>query len=137
MLVQEGLQINRLAHPDKTALVCGGRRFTYAEVDAMADRLANALLANGVKRGDRVAIFLPNSIEAVIGIFAALKAGAVFVVINHSTKFDKLSYILGDCQATALITASQVAAQGTVLRLCKAHESLKCTILTGSDAADR
>src|SRR5947208_3843336 len=100
MLAQEGLQNNRLIHPDKTALVCSGRRLTYAEVDAMADRLANALIDHGVERGGRVAIFLRNSVETVISIYAALKAGAVFVVINHSTKFDKLSYILGDCQAS-------------------------------------
>jgi long-chain acyl-CoA synthetase len=106
MLVQDGLQNSRLRHPDKVALVCCGRRLTYAAVDDAADRLANALVANGIQRGDRVAIFLRNSIEAVIGIFAILKAGAAFVVINHSTKFNKLSYILGNCRAAGLITGA-------------------------------
>jgi len=129
MLAQDGLQNNRLAQPDKTALVCGDRRLSYAEVDAMADRLANALIENGVKRGDRVAIFLPNSIEAVIGIFATLKAGGAFVVIHHTVKFEKLSYILGDCQPAALITS----AQGVGSKLRTAQESLKLVVLTGSE----
>src|SRR5437762_7619396 len=102
MLVQESLQNNRLLHPDKVALVCCGQRLTYAAVDSMSDRLANALIAFGIRRGDRVAVFLPNSVEAVIAIFGILKAVATFVVLNRSLKFDKLSHILGDCQLSSL-----------------------------------
>jgi acyl-CoA synthetase (AMP-forming)/AMP-acid ligase II len=87
MLVQDGLENSRSRFPNKTALVCAGRRLTYAEVDDMANRLANALLAHGVRRGDRVGLCLVNSIEAVIGIFGILKAGATFVPINHLTGF--------------------------------------------------
>src|SRR6266516_7219019 len=117
MLVQDGLQINALNRPDKIALICSGQRLTYAVVDAMADRLANALLANGIKRGDRIAVYLPNSIEAVVGIFGILKAGATFVIISHSTKIDKLCYILADCQAAALITDVKIAIGGTASEL--------------------
>jgi long-chain acyl-CoA synthetase len=131
VLAQDGLQNQSLIQPDKTALVCGERRLTYAEVDDMANRLANALIAAGVERGDRVAVFLPNSLETVAAIFATLKAGAIFVVINHSTKFDKLSYILDDCQASALIAGAQAAAQGTVAKLRQAHECLKVAVVTG------
>jgi amino acid adenylation domain-containing protein len=51
-----------------------------------------------------VAVFLENSVEAVLAIFAILKAGAVFLVINPTTKADKVTYILNNCRATALIT---------------------------------
>jgi len=134
LLAQDGLQSNALKSPDKTALVCCGRRLSYAAVDEMADRLANALIASGVQRGDRVAIYLPNCVEAVIGIFAALKSGAAFVVINHSTKSDKLSYILEDCQAAALITSSHVAAQGALPEIRRRHERLQAVIVTGPSA---
>jgi amino acid adenylation domain-containing protein len=90
--------------PDKIALVCGNRRLTYADVDRQANRLARGLIAAGVRRGDRVAIYLDNSIEAVLGIFAALKAGAVFIVINPTTKADKLAFTLNNSRAAALIT---------------------------------
>src|ERR1043166_4046623 len=122
MLVQDGLQRNGRRRPDKIALVCAGQRLTYAEVDAMADRLANALLAYGVKRGDRVGIYLHNTVEAVVGIFGALKAGATFVVINRAMRFEKLCCILANCQATALVTDSGVSTQGTVSKLLSRSE---------------
>jgi amino acid adenylation domain-containing protein len=109
MLVQNFLHNSAARLPDKVALVCDGQRLTYAEIDAMADRLANALIAGGVKRGDRVGVFLNNSVEAVVSIFAALKVGGVFVFINHTTKRDKLSYILNNCQAAALVTGARKA----------------------------
>jgi long-chain acyl-CoA synthetase len=103
MLVHEFLTRSATRLPQKVALVCGGRRFTYAELDAMSNRLANALVAGGVRRGDRVAVHLHNSVESVVGLFAALKAGGTFVVINASTKRDKLIYILNNCRAKALL----------------------------------
>lgn len=104
LLVQHFLEHSAERSPDKVALICEGHRLTYSHLDAMANRLANALRANGVQRGDRVAVYLNNSVESVVAIFAALKAGGVFVVINHTTKHEKLAYILNNCQATALIT---------------------------------
>jgi acyl-CoA synthetase (AMP-forming)/AMP-acid ligase II len=65
--------------------------------------LAN-LADRGRRTGDRVAIYLENSAEAVISIFAILKAGAAFLVLNPTTKSDKTSYILNNCRATGLIT---------------------------------
>ena len=104
MLVHQFLEDSARRRPDKTAVVCDGRRLTYAALDALADGLANALRAAGVGRGDRVAIFLDNSVEAVVALFAALKAGGVFVVVNPTTKADKLAYIVGNCRAAAVVT---------------------------------
>lgn len=132
MLVQDFLHHSVERFPTKTALICEGQRLTYAEIDAMADRLANALLENGIQRGDRVAIYLPNSVQAVVGIFAALKAGTVFVVINSSTKGDKLVFILNDCSAAALITgARQASSIETVLEQVP---SLKAVVISSSQA---
>jgi amino acid adenylation domain-containing protein len=103
VLVQDFLTGSAARFPEKVALVCGGRHLTYAELDAMSNRLANALIQGGVRRGDRVALHLPNSVEAVVGIFATLKAGAVFVILNPLVKAEKLAYILNDCRARALI----------------------------------
>lgn len=93
--------------PDKTALVCGNRRLTYAQVETSCNQLAHALQAQGLKRGDRVAIYLDNSIEAALSIWAVLKAGGVFVMINPTTKADKLSYLLNNSRATAIIAAGR------------------------------
>lgn len=108
MLVHDFLTNSATRLPEKVALVCDGRRLTYRDLDQMTSRLARALVEHGIRRGDRVAIFAPNSVEAVVGIFAALKAGGVFVVINHTTKQDKLTAILNNCRASAIIVDAQI-----------------------------
>jgi long-chain acyl-CoA synthetase len=104
MQVESFLELSAARTPEKTALVCNGRRFTYGELETRANRLAGSLIAGGVERGDRVAICLENSVEAVISIFAILKTGAVFLVVNPTTKANKVSYMLNNCRAAGLIT---------------------------------
>ena len=92
--------------PDKVALICGNERLTYSEINQRADRLAAALIDMGIKRQDRVVIFLDNSAESVISVFGILKAGAVFAMVSAGMKAKKLNYILKDCGACILITQS-------------------------------
>jgi long-chain acyl-CoA synthetase len=133
MLVQDFLHHSAQRLPDKVALVCDGQHLTYAEIDRMANRLANALIEHGVRRGDRVAIYLNNSIEAVVSIFATLKAGGVFVVVNHTTKRDKLTYVLKNCRASALLT--QARKTSLAHQVMAGAPSLKFSVLCGKRAA--
>jgi long-chain acyl-CoA synthetase len=110
MRVEQFLTASARRFGDKVALVAGGTRMTYRDLDRASDRLAGALTARGIARGDRVAIFMDNCREAVIAIFAALKAGAVFSPINPSTKADKLAYVINNCRARALITQDKLRA---------------------------
>ncbi len=128
MLVQDFLENSADRLPGKVGLICDGYRLTYAQIEARANRLANALRAHGLGRGDRVVIYLPNTVELVISIFATLKAGGVFVVVNHSTKLDKLAYILNNCQARALITSGRQA--DVARQLAQEVSSLQVTVLT-------
>jgi long-chain acyl-CoA synthetase len=104
MQVEEFLEGSARRFPEKTALVCDGQRWTYRQIDERANCLAHAMIEAGVQRSDRVAIYLDNSAEAVLSVFAALKAGGVFLVVNPSVKPEKLAYILNNCRATCLIT---------------------------------
>ena len=104
MLVHEFLERSTIRFPEKTALVSGTRRMTYRELDEAANRLATALKRSGVGYGDRVVALLENSPETVISIFGILKSGAIFVVVNPTTKQGKLVYILDNCRARAFIT---------------------------------
>ncbi len=131
MLVRDFLELSAQHTPDRVALVFEDRRLTYGEIDSMANRLANALRDNGVQRGDRVGVFLGNSVEAVVSIFAILKADAVFTVIGPSTKRDKLASILRDCQATWLI--SHVCLQGVVAAARLAVPSLRNLVMVGAE----
>jgi long-chain acyl-CoA synthetase len=135
MLVQQFLERSAERYPDKTALICGDQRLTYAQIEEHANRLAHALIDGGVQRGDRVGVYLPNSVEAVVAVFAALKAGAAFVVVNATTKRDKLAYVLGNCRATALVTAARHA--DLVAALSAEVPSLQLAVLCGAVASSR
>jgi amino acid adenylation domain-containing protein len=124
MRVEQFLRDSAFRTPDKLALVTDTRRLTYAELDAASDRLAAALAQGGIERGARVAIFMDNCWEAVVAIFAVLKAGAVFSPLNPSTKAEKLAYVLNNCRAAGLITqtrhigvSAEAAAEVPSLRL--------------------
>ena len=131
MLVQDFLQRCAAQRPDKVALVCGEQRYTYGQLDQMANRLAQALRADGVRRGDRVGIYLNNSLEAVVAIFAVLKAAGVFVVVSRTTKPDKLLFILNNCQATAVLADGRALAQGLGERLLAEVASLRSVVVCG------
>jgi amino acid adenylation domain-containing protein len=92
--------------PDKVALRCEERGYTYAELERASAAHALALRAAGVAEGDRVAQFADNEYEAVVGLLGALRAGAVFMPINPSTKPAKLAYLLEDSGARVLLTQS-------------------------------
>lgn len=97
-------------HPDKIALVCGPRRLSYRELDEASSQVAAALRASSVKRGDRIVIFLENSVAAVLSIFGILKAGATIVPIGRTVKADKLAHIINDCAPVAIIADERAAA---------------------------
>jgi amino acid adenylation domain-containing protein len=128
MLVHEFLERSADRLADKVALICGQQRLTYADVENQANRLAHAFKSLGVQRGDRIAFYLPNCTELVIGIFASLKAGAVFVPINHTTKLDKCTYILNNCEARVFVTSGRQASLAQ--QLAQLTPSLKAVILT-------
>lgn len=107
MLVNEFLEESAKRLPEKVALVCQGKRFTYSEIDKASNSLANALVSMGLERQDRVAIYLENSAESVVSIFGTLKASGIFVVINPQVKAKKIEYILKDCRVKVLITDSK------------------------------
>lgn len=109
MRVEDFLSQSAARLPAKTALVAGPTRLDYAEFDRLSNALAGGLARVGVRRGDRVLVFLDNCWEAAVAIFAILKAGAVFSPINASTKSAKLAYIIDNCRATAVITGRRMA----------------------------
>ncbi|MDH5538047.1 MAG: acyl--CoA ligase [Rhizobacter sp.] len=111
MLLHQLFEASVRRSPDKEALVFDGARFSYADIERRANQLAAALQQRGVQRGDRVATFLDNSVEAVVGIYAALKCGAVFMPINPLTKRDKLAYLLNDSRASVLIAHAALKAE--------------------------
>ena len=103
MRVESFLERRAADSADKTALISSERRLTYRELDHLAAALADRLRVLGLQRGDRVAVFMENCPEAVATIFGVLKADGVFVMINPTTKAQKLSALLQDCRPVAVV----------------------------------
>lgn len=91
-------------------MVCGRSRVAYGELASSAGSLAGYLVDSGLAKGDRVAVYLENSPEAVIAIFGILQAGGCIVVINPSTQAKRLGFILKNCGARFLVSAPEKAA---------------------------
>jgi fatty-acyl-CoA synthase len=89
--------------PGKTAVIYGGRRLTYSELAAEAQRVARALRASGVGPGDRVAYLMPNLPEMLIAHYAVPLAGAVLVAINTRLTAGEVAYILGHSGAKTMV----------------------------------
>lgn len=128
-LVQDFLSDSAARLPSKVALVCGEQRLTYAEIDARANALAHALVARGVRRGDRVIVFADNTVETVVSFWAVLKANAVVSIVNAQTKTDKLRYLIGDCRPAALISDARLC--HVLQPAAKGSEHVKATIVSG------
>jgi len=124
--LEEFLEASARVAGGKIALISGERRLTYGEIDRRCNRLAHSLAAAGLGRGDRVMIYLENSVEAVLAVFATLKAGAVFVMINPTTKAERFTYILNHCRAAAVVTD---AAKFESVRQCLDGSSVKAVFL--------
>jgi fatty-acyl-CoA synthase len=97
------LRRSALRDPDKTAIVYGEVRQTYAELDATVNRTANALTARGVRQGDRIALFSHNSHGFVVASLALAKLGAIMVPINFMFGPDEVGYILEHSGASGVI----------------------------------
>jgi long-chain acyl-CoA synthetase len=89
--------------PSSPALVFYGKKMTYAELDALANRFANALTRLGVGKGDRVALMLPNIPQMVISFYGTLKTDAVAVATNPLYHEHELEVQLNDCGAQTLV----------------------------------
>jgi fatty-acyl-CoA synthase len=98
--------------PDKVGIVCGEVQWTYAEFDRICTRLAQALAAEGVGFGDRVAILSRNSHAYAAMRFALARLGAVLVPINFMLNADEIAYILKSSGAATLLVGAGFEAIG-------------------------
>lgn len=101
------LEVNLRDNPDKEALVFGDRRYTYRQMGEKVDGLAEALVRLGVKKGDKVAVDLPNWPEFVFSYFAITRIGAVMVMVNTRYRSTEVKHILRDSDAVAVIIPAE------------------------------
>ena len=95
--------------PDAVAVSFEGRSMTYRELDEAANRLAHLLAAQGLGPGDRVALLLPRSAEAIVAMLAVLKTGAAYLPIDPKLPAARIEFIIEDAAPVAAITTARVA----------------------------
>ncbi len=93
-----------LENPEKTALIACDGAFTYAEMDRLCNRIANALIEKGVQRGDRVAFLLPRTSRQMLAIYAILKTGAAYIPCDPEYPDERIRYILENSEARFILT---------------------------------
>jgi long-chain acyl-CoA synthetase len=130
------LREGALAHPDKPMLLLGPHALTYGEVDTLAGRLAAGLRAAGLRRGDAVAVQLPNVPEFVVTYFGALKAGLTVVPLNPLLKAPEIAYHLRDSAARLLVTFDAFAAEAA-RGVADAGDQVRMHVVGDADDAAR
>jgi long-chain acyl-CoA synthetase len=92
--------------PDRVAVILDDRSYSYAQVEAMIERAADALAAQGVRPGDRVALMLPNDLSFIAAFYAAARVGAIVVPLNPAYR-SELTHLLNDSEpAFAVVDAA-------------------------------
>ncbi|MCP4650125.1 MAG: acyl--CoA ligase [PVC group bacterium] len=104
MLIHDFLRNSAKRFPDKPAVIHQKSEYTFSQLDAWSDTFALSLLAKGVERGDRVAIFLDNGIEYLVTYFGILKSGGVVVALNSQLVARELCLPLDDCTPNVIVT---------------------------------
>jgi long-chain acyl-CoA synthetase len=123
-------------HGNKPALITSARvpvlgrisaNITYRELDEASDALASALISLGVKKGDRVALVMPNTAAFVISYYAILKAGGVVAATNPTYPAEKMQFQINDCDAQIVITLSLFY---PLIKSIQARTKVKTVIVT-------
>jgi acyl-CoA synthetase (AMP-forming)/AMP-acid ligase II len=109
MLLHDPFDWHARERPELDFAVEGARRVSYAEAGALANRIANALVAAGLAPGDRVALLSKNSIEYVLWYYACSKCGVVPVPLNYRLAPPEWSYIVNDAGARLLFAQDALA----------------------------
>src|ERR1035437_1809015 len=128
--LQELLRESAENFPEKIAVAHDGQEITYDQLNALSNQFANSLLEMGVEKGDRVAIYLPNIPQFVIGYFGALKAGAVATAISPLHREREVEYQLKDSGAQTIVTLDSLC---PIVEKVREKTQVKHVIIAGSN----
>lgn len=134
-LIHHMLRASTLRCPEKEALVHLGERLSYSELSRRVAGLATGLRRAGLRRGDRLGIYLDPSVPQVISIFGASQANAVYVPINSALFPEQVSHIARDCGMRGLVTTRQKLA--SLAEILPQIPSLEFVVLLGEGQAPK
>ncbi len=114
--------------PAKEAVIYEHQTLTYKELNEYSNRTAQALIQQGVERGDRVGIYINKSIPSIFSIYGILKAGAVYVPLDPQAPVARIAYIIDNCKIKCLLTSTTKAS--AVKEIVSSSQSLKAVVYT-------
>ncbi|MCZ6872703.1 MAG: long-chain fatty acid--CoA ligase [bacterium] len=120
--------------PERTAVIFQGQRISYRELDGLASGFANALANLGVRKGDRVALYMTNRPEYIISLYGIARLGAVFTPMNPTYKEAEISHQLNDADVLAIVVQESLYAQ--VKLIWPRIKNLKHVIVVGQQAEE-
>ncbi|WP_333987780.1 amino acid adenylation domain-containing protein [Burkholderia orbicola] len=103
-LIHLPFEAHAAARPDAIAVIYENEVLSYGELNARANRLAHLLIELGIKQGHCVAICLERGPSMIVGLLGILKAGGAYVPLDPGQPVDRLTHMLADCAASALVT---------------------------------
>ena len=110
MNICEHLTVVARLFPDRTAICFEQQRFTYAQLDRLSASAADQLAAAGIRRGERVALMLPNVPSFVVWYYAALRLGAIAVSISTRLTASEVAFVVSDSGAKAFVSLASALA---------------------------
>ncbi len=130
LLVHEFLENSASLYPDKTAVIHDGCRYTYSEINGLANNLARTLSSCGVIEGDRIVIILENSIEYIISYYAAMKCGGTAVPLGSDLRGAVFKSIFSELDCSALIIPSKY--EKNISGSALTEQRLKALVIKGT-----
>ncbi len=122
------------AVPERTAVVCGEKRRTYAELEARANRFAHVLDARGVGVGGHVGLAMFNDVEHVEAMLGCYKRRAVPINVNYRYTRDEIQYLTENAELVAMVADAELA---TVVTGLHTHDGAALTVLTRGEELER
>ena len=110
MNLRQLFDLSLIQRREEVALEWAGSEFTFGDLDVRSNRLAHALRARGLERGDRLCLYLANRIEFIDLYLACAKLGVIFVPINILYREREITHILGDAEPKRLVTEAELPA---------------------------
>ena len=134
MIVRDYLERQALARPNKVAILFKEEKITFSDLNTMSNRLANRLLAAGIKKGDRVVLLFQNCPQFCVAYFAVLKIGAIAVLLDFRLSPTEMEPLFQEAEVTAIITS--VRQRVFINRAKNAVPTLKQVVVTGAEGED-
>ncbi|WP_372395453.1 Pls/PosA family non-ribosomal peptide synthetase [Azospirillum sp. HJ39] len=128
-------QTTAAAHPDRTAIIHEGRRVSYAELDARANRVARGLRARGIGPGCFVGLWMARSLDLHVALLGILKAGAAYLPFDADAPAERVAVSLTDCAAPAILVDLVTGTKAATLAVHGAAvQTLRIGDVLGDDA---